>query len=60
MLSTGPLFRSAVGRWLQASGDASLRAGIVETLESIRVSNGYVNVFLAGTDGKSCFRSLSG
>ena len=39
MLSVGPFLRSAVGRWVRAFGDASLRSGILETLESIGESN---------------------
>jgi PAS domain S-box-containing protein len=51
MLSTGPFLRVAVGRWVRASDDASLKTEIREALTSIGESNGYENVVLAGTDG---------
>ena len=47
--------RSAVGRWLQASGDASLRTEVEESMESIRTSYGYENVIVAGRDGRILF-----
>ena len=48
-------FRCAVGRWLTASGDASLRTEAEENMESIRTSYGYENVIVAGRDGRILF-----
>ena len=50
--------RSAVGRWLTASGDASLSTEVAENMEFIRKTYGYENVIVAGRDGRILF-SLS-
>ena len=47
--------RSTVGRWLKASGDASVRTEVEENMESIRTSHGYENVIVAGWDGRILF-----
>ena len=47
--------RSAVGRWLNASEDASLRTEVAENMESLRTSYGYENVIVAGRDGRILF-----
>ncbi|MHB0956302.1 MAG: PAS domain S-box protein [Pirellulaceae bacterium] len=49
---------SAVGRWLKASGDTSLRAEVEANMTLIRTSYGYEDVIVADRDGKVFF-SLS-
>ncbi len=53
--SRGAFLRSAVGRWLKASGDASLTTEVEENMEAIRTSYGYENVIVAGRDGRILF-----
>ena len=52
--AVSPLRRGAVGH---DPGDASLKTGIRETLESLEKSHGYANVILAGVTGAVCSRS---
>ncbi|MGA2616098.1 MAG: PAS domain S-box protein [Thermoguttaceae bacterium] len=49
------LLRSAVGRWLTASGDAALRTEVENNMELVRTSYGYENVIVAGRDGRILF-----
>ena len=47
--------RAAVGQWLTASVDASLRTEVEQNMESIRTCYGYENVIVAGRDGEILF-----
>ena len=47
--------RAAVGRWLNAAGDALSRREVAESMESLRTSYGYENVIVAARDGKILF-----
>jgi PAS domain S-box-containing protein len=47
--------RCAVGRWLKASGDASLMTEVEVNMESLRTAYGYENVIVAGRDGRILF-----
>jgi len=46
------LFRTAVGRWLQAPGDASSSSDLQASMELVCKSNGYENMILAAPDGR--------
>ncbi|MHB8890316.1 MAG: cache domain-containing protein [Acidobacteriaceae bacterium] len=46
---------SAVGRWLKASGDTSLRAEVEANMTLIRTSYGYGDVIVADRDGNILF-----